>query len=63
MKDETLETIFGMGCFVALAVAALIIDGSMGEAVLAVVSFGLGAIVRHVWPSSEAITNATEVSK
>jgi hypothetical protein len=65
MKDQTIETIAGMAGLTVLGVAALAIDGSLGETIMVAIAAGLGAFVRHVWPvsTSEASDNAAEVPK
>ena len=49
MNDQTLLELGGMACISGLAVAALVIDGSGGESLMAVISAALGAIVTHVY--------------
>ena len=56
--------IAGLSCIAVLGIGAIVVDGNVGESILVACAAGLGAFVRHIWPTSEVTTNeATQVSK
>lgn len=53
MKDQTMVELAGMALLGVLALGAMIVDGDIGESFMLGVSAGLGAIITHVYHTSQ----------
>lgn len=57
---SVIETGIGMATLATIAVVGVVVDGELGVGALSIATFGLGMIVRHVWPSSEVKDNGSK---